>query len=175
MEMFLGWFDDTAKKPIQTKIAEAVERFTYKFGFAPDVCLVHEGDEVEMPGVTIRPARHIRHRYFWVGREDISGVLPPAASEPARDGTACPSPHPGSGAAHRCGERRAARPPPAHSRANSRPRIGRGPPTRSSADSPAPRRGIPPRRGPAACRHSYARIGGDGSRDAARALPPPRP
>src|SRR5690348_3283498 len=84
METFLGWFDDSAKKPVQTKIAEAVERFNYKFGFAPDVCLVHEGEEIEFPGVTIRPARHIRPNYFWVGREDMSAVLPPEApAEPA--------------------------------------------------------------------------------------------
>ena len=74
MEQFLGWFDDANKKPVQTKIEEAVERFTYKFGYSPDVCLVSPQDAVEIPGLNIRPTRHIRPNYFWVGREDMNGV-----------------------------------------------------------------------------------------------------
>src|SRR4051794_15702185 len=79
MEMFLAWFDDSNKKPVQTKIEEAVERFTHKFGLVPDVCLVNEREVIELAHITVRPTRHIRPNYFWVGRGEPVVVDAPAS------------------------------------------------------------------------------------------------
>src|SRR3954470_14567048 len=91
MEMFLAWFDDSNKKPVQTKIEEAVERFTHKFGLVPDVCLVNEREVIELAHITVRPTRHIRPNYFWVGREEpvvlearLMTRVPAVPSSPAR-------------------------------------------------------------------------------------------
>src|SRR4051812_17422894 len=73
--MYLGWFDDTSKKPILTKIDEAVERFTFRFGVAPAVCLVSAAELVQHPRVEVRAAGHVRPNYYFVGRDDMEALM----------------------------------------------------------------------------------------------------
>jgi hypothetical protein len=68
--MFLGWFDDSKKKPPAEKIEEAVERYIAKFGEAPTVCLVNEADATQYRGLEVRVAPYVRPNHFWVGREE---------------------------------------------------------------------------------------------------------
>ena len=68
--MFLGWFDDTPKKSVQTKIEEAVERYIAKFGEDPNVCLVNSADAATVKNLEIRPVAYVRPNHFWVGRDE---------------------------------------------------------------------------------------------------------
>lgn len=77
--MFLGWYDDTAKKSIAEKIEEAVERFVVKFGEQPTVCLVNADNVVEVEGLEIKPMPYVRPNHFWIGREEAPAETPAAA------------------------------------------------------------------------------------------------
>jgi len=77
--MFLGWFDDTPKKPVAQKIAEAVERYIAKFGAKPNVCLVNASDVASYKGVEVRAVEYVRPNHFWVGRDESLGETPQAA------------------------------------------------------------------------------------------------
>jgi len=81
--MFLGWFDDTPKKPVTQKIEEAVERYVAKFGSAPNVCLVNVENVAAISGVDVRPVEYVRPNHFWVGRDE-SLVQPVETAETAR-------------------------------------------------------------------------------------------
>jgi hypothetical protein len=69
--LFLMWFDDSAKKTTEAKIAEAIAAYTDKFRSAPNVVLVNEGEMASVPGVLIRPERYIRKSNFWIGYEGV--------------------------------------------------------------------------------------------------------
>jgi hypothetical protein len=68
--MFLGWFDDTPKKSVQSKIEEAVERYIAKFGEDPNVCLVNAADTATFNNLEVRPVAYVRPNHFWVGRDE---------------------------------------------------------------------------------------------------------
>jgi hypothetical protein len=68
--MFLGWFDDTPKKSVAQKLAEAVERYVDKFGEAPNLCLVNSANLTTYDGLEVRVADYVRPNHFWVGRGD---------------------------------------------------------------------------------------------------------
>ncbi|MGC8873344.1 MAG: hypothetical protein ACP5SI_02700 [Chloroflexia bacterium] len=65
--VFLGWFDDNPKKPVEAKIDEAVERYILRFGRRPNLCLVHREDCVAHRAVEVRVASHVRRHHFLVG------------------------------------------------------------------------------------------------------------
>lgn len=67
--MYLGWFDDTPKKPAQAKIAEACAAYLARFGVRPNVVLVNAADLVAVEGVTVRAVGYIRVNNFWIGWE----------------------------------------------------------------------------------------------------------
>jgi len=67
--IYLGWFDDNAKKPVPTRIAEAVERYIQRFGQQPNVVLVSDREGVEIAGLKVRPTHHIRPNNYQIGRE----------------------------------------------------------------------------------------------------------
>ena len=68
--MFLGWFDDTPKKSVTQKLAEAIERYEAKFGETPTLCLVNVTNSAEYSGLEVRVADYVRPNHFWVGRGD---------------------------------------------------------------------------------------------------------
>ena len=67
--MFLLWYDDTKKKPVEEKILEGVQRYIYRFGETPNVCLVHPSETVQASGMVIRQASYVRPNYYWIGVE----------------------------------------------------------------------------------------------------------
>jgi len=68
--MFLGWFDDTPKKSVAQKLAEAIERYEAKFGESPNLCLLNATNEVKYDGLEVRVTDYVRPNHFWVGRGD---------------------------------------------------------------------------------------------------------
>ncbi len=81
--IYLGWYDDNNKKKTETKIDEAIERYEFKYGISPNVCLVSEKELVEHPRVQVRSVRHLRPNYFYLGIEEVSSIpVPIAASVP---------------------------------------------------------------------------------------------
>jgi hypothetical protein len=68
--MFLGWFDDTPKKSVESKIEEAIERYIAKFGEAPNICLVNSADTAPFKKLEIRAVTYVRPNHFWVGRDE---------------------------------------------------------------------------------------------------------
>ncbi len=70
--IYLGWYDDNSKKKTETKIDEAIERYEFKYGLSPNVCLVSEKELVEHPRVQVRPVRHLRPNYFYLGIEEAT-------------------------------------------------------------------------------------------------------
>ncbi len=77
--MFLGWYDDSAKKSATQKIEEAVERYIVKFGHEPDLCLVNAVDLTACKGLQVRAVEYVRPNHFWVGEEE-SAIGPARAA-----------------------------------------------------------------------------------------------
>ncbi len=78
--IYLGWYDDNTKKKTETKIDEAIERYEFKYGVSPNVCLVSEKELVEHTRVQVRPVRHLRLNYFYLGIEEPSLTPIPIAA-----------------------------------------------------------------------------------------------
>lgn len=68
--MFLGWFDDTPKKSVESKIEEAIERYITKFGEDPNICLVNSADNAAYKNLEVRAVEYVRPNHFWVGRDE---------------------------------------------------------------------------------------------------------
>lgn len=70
MKSGLLWYDPDARKSAQTKIDEAVDRYTEKFGVQPNACHVAPGGETAHDSVAVVPDRWIRPDHFWLGVDD---------------------------------------------------------------------------------------------------------
>ena len=71
--MFLGWFDPDRKRPAIDKLNEAIDRYTEKFGIAPEICLTSflDADDVrEGATLPVRPVTFLKRGVFYVGVED---------------------------------------------------------------------------------------------------------
>jgi hypothetical protein len=69
--MFLMWFDDNAKKPIATKLAEGAAAYQKHFGHACNVVIVNDADkDTPAPaGLTVKATAYVRRNNFWFGLE----------------------------------------------------------------------------------------------------------
>lgn len=75
MQAGLLWFDNDPARPLAAKATAAAERFTEKFGVAPDVCYVNshslQGQEMLIPfhegRLRLTPASNILVNHFWIG------------------------------------------------------------------------------------------------------------
>lgn len=67
---FLMWYDGNPKTTINVKIADALARFSDRFGVAANVALVPT-DSIPQPvdGIDIRIVSTINKHTVWVGRE----------------------------------------------------------------------------------------------------------
>ena len=70
--MYLGWYDDTPKKPATLKIEEAVAAYINRFRARPNVVIVNEADRAEVDGVRVRSESYMVRNNFWVGWEDAA-------------------------------------------------------------------------------------------------------
>ena len=85
--MFLGWYDPDKKRPARAKLADAIERYTEKFGNPPAMCLTSTTDAAELatetklpaPLVPIRAVAFVPRYTFYVGIEEHPKVFPAAA------------------------------------------------------------------------------------------------
>lgn len=69
---FLLWYDDSPKRTIGTKIADAAAAYQQRFGSAPTVALVNDADNApaSVAGVATRVERRVQRNTVQVGREE---------------------------------------------------------------------------------------------------------
>jgi hypothetical protein len=67
--MYLGWFDDT-RRPVETKIDEAVAAYVERFKTRPNIVLMSEADATPIRGMTARSESYIGRNNFWIGWEE---------------------------------------------------------------------------------------------------------
>lgn len=77
--MFLGWYDPDRKKPTRAKLADAIQRYTEKFGRAPRFCLTSPQDAIELaersrtypddPPVQVQARGYITRWTFYIGED----------------------------------------------------------------------------------------------------------
>jgi hypothetical protein len=63
------WYDDNPKKPVETKIAEAIAAYVARFGSSPNVVLCNEAQRCAVVGVQVRGETRIGKDLFHVGWE----------------------------------------------------------------------------------------------------------
>jgi hypothetical protein len=78
-QMYLGWYDPDKKKKTARKLAEAVERYTEKYGKSPAVVLVNEADAMDYPDIEVRVVGHVAPNTFFVGEDEPEVASPLAA------------------------------------------------------------------------------------------------
>ena len=80
----LLWFDADPKKPLATKLREAVARYTEKYSVVPNACQLSPAYEsevavLERPPLPVQYSRFIRPHYIYVG---VDETLPHVESNP---------------------------------------------------------------------------------------------
>lgn len=83
--MYMMWFDDSAKKPVERKIEEAIAAYIRHFKSRPNVVLVNEADRTTLPDIQVRVAGYVQRNNFWVGWEDAATIN--AVAQVATTGT----------------------------------------------------------------------------------------
>lgn len=68
------WFDNS-KTILTIKIQKAVEYYEKKYGYKPNLCLIHpsmmdNAKPILTSGITVRPYRPVLPGHIWVGIED---------------------------------------------------------------------------------------------------------
>jgi hypothetical protein len=71
-DVYLLWYDDSARKTTQIKIEEAISAYTDRFKTRPNVVLVNEADRADIKGILVRSEGYVRRNNFWVGWEDVA-------------------------------------------------------------------------------------------------------
>lgn len=67
---YLIWFDDNPKKPISTKVQEAIAAYRAKLGKEPNQLLVNGPVDLHIDGVTIQTRPQCGEHCIWVGQEE---------------------------------------------------------------------------------------------------------
>lgn len=74
MKVGLLWFDDDARRDLETKVARAAEHYRQKYGRAPELCFVHpsllQGARVRTNGLQVHPSKSVLPHHFWLGVRD---------------------------------------------------------------------------------------------------------
>lgn len=65
----LMWYDDS-KRPMATKLRDAIAAYTDRYGEPPGVALVHEGETCEADGVAVETRGWVRANNVWLGRAE---------------------------------------------------------------------------------------------------------
>ena len=69
MSLYLAWFDDNAKKPTATKIAEGAAAYEQRFHHAPlVVCVSQAQASIDTP-LQVQPLPTVQVNNFWFGME----------------------------------------------------------------------------------------------------------
>lgn len=70
--MYLGWFDDSAKRAIVSKVQDAIDAYVERFNYRPAALVLSAADAQaagveEVSGVPLRVEGYIRPNNFWPG------------------------------------------------------------------------------------------------------------
>ncbi len=80
MQIGLLWFDNDPQRGLETKIVEAANRYSEKFGRLPDTCYVNQAElnsqsrvvalaSTSIASLRVMPSHNILPHHFWVGIE----------------------------------------------------------------------------------------------------------
>ncbi len=70
MDWGMLWYDDTAHRPLEDKVARAAQHYERKYGQAPTLCLVHpsaKNGTDEVNGVQIQAVRFVMPNCLFIG------------------------------------------------------------------------------------------------------------
>lgn len=71
--MYLGWFDDNAKRTTLDKVRAACAAYRERFGVDATIVLMSADDYTDQDyGVPVRTESYVRRNNFWVGREECT-------------------------------------------------------------------------------------------------------
>ena len=74
MEWGLLWFDDTAGRSLEDKVARAAAHYERKYGHAPTLCFVNplaKNGTDQAGGVQIETMTNIRPNHLWIGVGEV--------------------------------------------------------------------------------------------------------
>ena len=70
MDWGLLWYDDTANRPLEDKIARAAAHFEKKYGQPPTICFVNptaKNGAHQVGGIQIQPLKVVMPNCLWIG------------------------------------------------------------------------------------------------------------
>ncbi len=71
--MFLVWYDNDRKRSLRAKVEAAAERYTQRFGSAPELVLLNPaqaGETAEIAGLPVRTTPLVSPNHLYIGSED---------------------------------------------------------------------------------------------------------
>lgn len=71
--MFLVWYDSDRKRKLVEKVVQAAERYTERFGTAPEIVLLNPaqaGEEEEIAGIPVRTTPLVLPNHVYIGVEE---------------------------------------------------------------------------------------------------------
>ena len=77
--MFLVWYDNDRKRPLASKVQAAAERYTERFGIAPQLVLLNPtqaGSEDEIAGLPVRTTPLVLPNHLYIGATEADESLP---------------------------------------------------------------------------------------------------
>src|SRR3954466_6316447 len=80
--MFLVWYDSDRKRKLAEKVAQAAERYTERFGAAPEIVLLNPtqaGDDEEIAGIPVRATPLVLPNHVYIGVEEQEKTTASAA------------------------------------------------------------------------------------------------
>ncbi len=74
MDWGLLWYDDTAGRPLEDKIARAAAHFEKKYGLPPTLCFVNtaaKNGADQVGGIQVQALKTVMPNYLWIGIGEI--------------------------------------------------------------------------------------------------------
>lgn len=81
--MFLIWYDNDRKRKLAEKVAQAAERYTERFGVAPEIVLLNPtqaGEIAAVAGIPVRATPLVAPNFLYIGTEDAPDTAPSVAA-----------------------------------------------------------------------------------------------
>lgn len=67
--MYLWWYDDAAKKPLDTKLSDGIDAYLSRFDVRPNVVLVNADEMSQRSDIVVRVRAGIGKNNYWFGVE----------------------------------------------------------------------------------------------------------
>ena len=81
--MFLVWYDNDRKRKLEEKVAQAAERYTERFGAAPEIVLLNpaQAGEIEtVAGIPVRTTSLVLPNHVYIGADEQGEDATPASA-----------------------------------------------------------------------------------------------